>query len=196
MFGVGGAQTLNRIVSAPKGDLSVASGSSQNWLAVYVTSRHEKRTAQHLSLRGIEYFLPLYSATRRWKDRSTVTLELPLFPGYIFVRTTHRERVRVLEIPSVLWILGSKHEPTPVPVSCIESLKEAVRLRKVEPHPYLVVGERVRIKNGAMAGMDGILVRKKKNFRVVLSLDLIHQSVAVEVDAENLEPVSRGRAVA
>jgi transcription antitermination factor NusG len=165
-------------------------GESPNWFAVYTTPRHEKRAAQHLKLRGMEHFLPLYSAPRRWKDGSRVMLDLPVFPSYVFVRTTRRERVRVLEIPSVLWIVGPKKEPTPVPDHCIESLREAVQLRRIEPHPHLVVGEKVRIKNGAMAGMEGILVRKKKDFRVVVTLEMTHLSFAVEVDADNLESVS------
>jgi transcription antitermination factor NusG len=138
----------------------------------------------------MEYFLPLYSAQRRWKDGSRVTLDLPVFPSYVFVRTTRCQRLQVLEIPSVLWIVGSKREPTSVPDLCIESLKETVRLRKIEPHPHLVVGERVRIMSGAMAGMEGTLVRKTNALRVVLTLDMTHQSFAMEVQADNLEPVS------
>ncbi len=181
---------LDPIENVPTCNTSAVTDQSLRWFAVYTTPRHEKRAAQHLELRGMEYFLPLYSTPRRWKDGSRVTLDLPVFPSYIFVRTTRRERVRVLEIPSVLWMVGPKRDPTPVPDLCIESLREAVRLRKIEPHPDLVVGERVRIKNGAMAGMEGILVRKKKALRVVLTLDLTHQSFAMEIDAENLEPIS------
>ena len=175
---------------ASGGHVSAATCASLNWFAVYTISRHEKRIAQHLGLRNIEYFLPLYNVRRKWNDGSNVTLNLPLFPGYVFVRTTRDDRVRVLEIPSVLWIASSKREPTPVPDTCIESLMEAVRLQRIEPHPYLVIGEKVRIKNGAMGGMEGILVRKKNSFRVVITLEMIFQSMAVEVDAENLEPVS------
>ena len=181
---------LDPIENVPTCNISAVTDQSLSWFAVYTTPRHEKRAAQHLELRGMEYFLPLYSTPRRWKDGSRVTLDLPVFPSYIFVRTTRRERVRVLEIPSVLWMVGPKREPTPMPDLCIESLREAVRLRKIEPHPDLVVGERVRIKNGVMAGMEGILVRKKKDLRVVLTLDLTQQSFAMEVDADNLEPIS------
>lgn len=170
---------------------TAVAGESPNWFAVYTISRHEKRAAQHLELRGMEYFLPLYSSPRKWKDGSRGTLNLPVFPGYVFVRTTRRQRLQILEIPSVLWMVGSKSEPTPVPDLCIESLREAVRLRKIEPHPHLVVGERVRIKSGAMAGMEGILVRKKSDFRVVLRLEMTHQSFAMEVQADNLESVSK-----
>ena len=175
---------------APNCHVSATTSDLPSWFAVYTTPRHEKRAAQHLELRGMEYFLPLYSTQRKWKDGSRVTLNLPVFPSYVFVRTTRRERVRVLEIPSVLWMVGSKREPTPVPDFCIESLREAVRLRKIEPHPHLAVGERVRIKSGAMAGMEGILVRKKNDYRVVLRLEMTHQSFAMEVDAANLEAVS------
>ena len=180
----------NILENAPGGAVSTSDGAPLNWFAVYTIPRHEKRAAQHLELRNIEHFLPLCSTPRRWRDGSRVTLDLPLFPGYVFVRTCSTKRVRVLEIPSVLWIAGSSRGTTPVPDSCIESLKEAVQLCKVEPHPYLVVGEKVRIKRGAMAGMEGILVRKKKDFRVVITLEMLFQSMSLEVDAENLEPIS------
>lgn len=159
------------------------------WFAAYTTPRHEKRIAEHFAQRQIESFLPLYSTNRRWKDGSKVTLHLPLFPSYIFVHIGCTERVRVLEVPGVLSLVGSRREATALPESVIEVLRRELYLRKPEPHPYLVIGERVRIKTGALEGMEGILVRKKSGFRVVLSLDQIMQSASVEVDAADLEPV-------
>jgi transcription antitermination factor NusG len=117
-------------------------------------------------------------------------LELPLFPNYIFVHMDRRDRMRVLEVPGVLSIVGSGSKPAPLPKFEIESLRANLQFRQIEPHPYLVVGERVRIRAGAMAGMVGVLVRKKSNLRVVLSLDQIMQSIAVEVDGEDLEMVA------
>jgi transcription antitermination factor NusG len=170
---------------------------SANWFAVYTNSHHEKRVASHFAERQIESFLPLYAMTRRWKNRCEMNLELPLFPNYVFVRIDPRKRVRVLEVPGVLSLVGFGRTLAPLPDFEIEALRSALGRMKIEPHPYLVIGERVRIKRGPMAGMEGVLVRKKNNFRVVLALDAILQSVAVEVDADDLEPAGNyaGRVV-
>ena len=159
------------------------------WFAVYTIPRHEKRLAEHFGVRQIEFFLPLYRTLRKWKDGSRINLELPLFPNYIFVRISRRERVRVLEVPGVLSIVGCGREPAPLPDSEIEGLRRGIGLAKIEPYPYLVVGERVRINAGPLAGMEGVLVRKKNSFRVVLTISMIMQSAAVEVDVADLEPI-------
>jgi transcription antitermination factor NusG len=116
-----------------------------------------------------------------------MNIELPLFPGYVFVRIASRERVRVLEVPGVLSLVGFGPTPAPLPDFEIEALRSGLGLGKIEPHPFLVIGERVRIKRGPMAGMEGILVRRKSSFRVVLALDVIMKCMAVEVDAEDVE---------
>jgi len=163
------------------------------WFAVYTSPRHEKRVAQYLMQRKIEHYLPLYHPQRRWSDGSLVTLDLPLFPGYIFVRTERSERVRVLRVPGVLaFVCGTGHQPTPLPEAEIDALRSGLPLRHAEPHPLLTVGQRARIRSGALAGMEGVVVRKKNNLRVVLTLDLILQSVAVEVDGEELESLEFG----
>jgi transcription antitermination factor NusG len=169
--------------------LVTASHLSPRWYAAYTTARHEKRIADHCGLRQIEHFLPLYRTLQRYKNGSRVNLELPLFPGYIFVHIACEKRVRILEIPGVLSIVSRGRDPIPLPDFEIESLRAGLHQRRVEPHPYLVVGERVRIKSGSMEGLEGVLVRKKNDFRVVLTLDTIMRSIAVEVDAEELEPV-------
>jgi transcription antitermination factor NusG len=109
----------------------------------------------------------------------------------VFVRIHPRERVRVLEVPGVLSLVGFGRNLAPLPDFEIEALRGGLGQRKIEPHPYLVVGERVRIKAGSLMGMEGVLVRKKNNFRVVLALDLIMQCVAVEVDADDVEPAKK-----
>jgi transcription antitermination factor NusG len=170
--------------------LASAQEFSANWYAAYTYSHHEKRVAWHLAERQIESFLPLYRARHRWKNRCEMNLELPLFPNYVFVHIDPRERVRVLEVPGVQSLVGFGRTLAPLPQFEIEALRSGLGQRNIEPHPYLVIGERVRIKAGPMRGIEGVLVRKKNNFRVVVALDVIMQSVAVEVDADDLEPVA------
>lgn len=161
-----------------------------NWFAVYTASRHEKRVAQHLTQREIEYYLPLYRSARKWSDGSKVTLELPLFPGYLFVHIKRSERVRVLNVPGALAVVGGMgREPVPLPDGTIDALRAGLHLRAAEPYPLLTVGQRARIRSGALAGMEGVVVRRKNSFRVVLTLEHIMQSIAVEVAAEDLEPM-------
>jgi len=159
------------------------------WFAAYTTPRHEKHVYELMVDRQIETFLPLYRVVRKWKKSAPVVLELPLFPTYVFVRIGRQDRGTVLGIPGVLSIVGSGREPWPLPNRDIEALRQGMNLRNFEPHPYLKIGERVRIKAGVMAGVEGILVRKKNDFRVVLTLDSIMRSVSVEVDAEEIELV-------
>src|ERR1700675_280640 len=177
--------------------LAAAREPSANWFAAYTNSHHEKRVASHFGERQIESFLPLYLALHRWKNRCEVDLDLPLFPNYVFVHIDPRHRIRVLEVRGVLSLVGFGRTLAPLSDFEIEALRSCIGQRNIELHPYLVVGERVRIKAGPMTGMEGVLVRKKSNFRVVLALDVIMQCVAVEVDADDLEPVAKyaGRAV-
>jgi transcription antitermination factor NusG len=157
---------------------------------VYTTSRHEKRVAEHFSHREIEYYLPLYRSERKWKDGSRVTLELPLFPGYIFVHISRAERVRVLSVPGALAVVGGTGgQAAPLPDDAIDALRLGLQLRAAEPHPLLTVGQRARIRSGAFAGMEGVVVKKKNSFRVVLTLEQIMQSIAVEVAEGDLEPL-------
>jgi transcription antitermination factor NusG len=158
------------------------------WYAAYTRANHEKRVAQQLSARSIEHFLPLYESVRRWKDRR-VQLQLPLFPGYVFVRIALRDRLQVLEIPSVARLVGFNRTPTPLPEGEIEALKEGLEsgVRAI-PHPYLKVGRRVRVIAGPLEGLEGILIRKKNGLRFVISLNLIQRSILVHTEADWLEP--------
>jgi len=159
------------------------------WYAACTRSRHEKRIVEQLQQREIETFLPLYESVRRWKDRR-VRLQLPLFPGYVFVRIALASRLRVLQVPSVVRFVSFNGLPTPLPDGEIETLQRGLKDQKsVEPHPYLTVGRQVRIKNGPLAGAEGILIRKKNAVRVVLSLDLIQRSASVEIDASDIERI-------
>jgi transcription antitermination factor NusG len=160
-----------------------------HWYAAYTCANHEKRVAAELQTLEVNQFLPVYSSVRRWKDRR-VSLELPLFPGYVFVRLALRDRLRVMQIPSVVRLVGFNGLPTALPDTEMEALRSGLSKRlRAEPHPFLTVGRRVRIRAGPLAGLEGILKRRKSSLRVIVSLHLIQQSMAVEVDAADLSPV-------
>ena len=164
-------------------------GQPTHWFAVYTTCRHEKRVARHFEQRRIEHFLPLYKAQHRWKDGTHAVLDLPLFPGYVFVKINSCERVSVLEVPGVVSIIGTPSHPAALPDFEVEALRAGLDPMRVEPHPLVTIGQRVRIKTGALAGIEGIVVRRKGSLRVVLTLDLLMQSIAIEVDGDGVELV-------
>jgi transcription antitermination factor NusG len=116
-------------------------------------------------------------------------LQLPLFSGYIFARIEYGRYVPALEVPGVISIVGSKREKSPVSDSYIDFLREGLRQAKIRPHPYITSGARVRIRSGMMAGMEGILLREKNDFRVVLTLEMIMKSVRIEVNLDEIESV-------
>ena len=161
-----------------------------HWYAVHTSPRHEKRVREHLEHRRVECFLPLFRTVHRWKNGSKAQVELPLFPGYLFVNIARSERVQVLDVPGVLAFVGTKSQPAQLPDAEIETLRSGLHLQKFEPYTNLVVGQKVRITAGSLAGLTGVLVRSAKGFRIVLTVDLIHQSVAVELDAADVEPVA------
>ncbi|HUJ80924.1 MAG TPA: UpxY family transcription antiterminator, partial [Candidatus Acidoferrales bacterium] len=153
------------------------------WYAAHTSANHEKRVAEQLCLRAVEHFLPLYLSVRRWKDRR-VTLQLPLFPGYVFVRIALRDRLNVLEIPSVARLVGSNGLPTFLEDNEVEKVRRALSGGvRAAPHPYLTEGRKVRITAGPLAGQTGILVCRKGARRVVLSMDSIQRSILVDVEA-------------
>jgi transcription antitermination factor NusG len=161
-----------------------------HWYAAYTCAQHEKRVAAELGMREVEHFLPLYSSVRRWKDRR-VQLELPLFPGYVFVRLALRDRLRVVQIPSVVRLVGFNGLPTALPDSEMEIMRSGLsQSLRAEPHPFLTVGRRVRIIAGPFAGLEGVLKRKKNTLRVVVTLELIQRSVAVDVDVADVRPAA------
>lgn len=159
------------------------------WYAAYTCANHEKRIAEQLHIRGVEFFLPLYDTVRRWKDRR-VRLQFPLFPGYIFVHMPWGHQLRIVQVPGVVRLVGFGSVPSPLPDEQVETLRNALALKVgTTPHPYLTVGRHVRITSGSLAGMTGILLRNKNSYRVVLSLELIRRSMAVEVDVADIEPI-------
>src|SRR5882724_8277728 len=148
-----------------------------HWYAAYTRAQHEKHVAAELGTREVEHFLPLYSSVRKWKDRR-VKLDLPLFPGYVFVRLALRDRLRVQQVPGVARLVGFGGTPVALPGEEIEALRRGLaRGVSAVPHPFLSVGRRVKLNNGPLAGMQGILLRRKGNFRVVISIELIQRAV-------------------
>jgi transcription antitermination factor NusG len=159
-----------------------------SWWALYTRHQHEKTVADMLATKGFEVFLPLYDSTRRWKDR-TKLLSLPLFPCYLFVRGGLDRKLQVVSTPGVHMILYRGDQVATVPEQEIEAIQRAVDGPfRVEPHPFLKCGMRVRVTRGALEGVEGILIRKKNLWRLVLSVDMLAQSVAVEVHASDVEP--------
>ncbi len=164
-----------------------------NWYALYTCPRHEKCVAQQIEQRSISCFLPLYHSVRRWKDRRKV-LELALFPGYVFVHLALQDRFRVLQLPSAVRLVSFNGQPAVLPDAEIDGLRRQLSSGiRVEPHPYLRVGRRVRVRGGPMEGLEGVIVRRKDRCRLVFSLDLIMRSVAVEVDESDVEPVTESK---
>jgi transcription antitermination factor NusG len=168
--------------------MSACEFEESRWFAAYTSPRHEKHVSQQMARRGIQNFLPLYKSIRRWKDRRK-ELELPIFPGYLFVRMALRERLSVLQVPGVVQLVSFQGRPAPLPDADIEMLQRQLSQGgAAQPHPFLTIGRRVRVTNGPLTGMEGILARKKDKFRVVLSIELIQRSVAVEIDLSDVEP--------
>jgi transcriptional antiterminator NusG len=161
----------------------------ERWYAAYTCANHEKRVAEQLQARSVEHLLPLYSSMRRWKDRR-VLVDFPLFPGYVFVRLALCERLRVLQIPSLVRLVGFGGQPHALADGDIALLRSSLTgASRFAPHPYVRFGNRVRIARGPLRGVEGILVRKKNHFRVVLSIDVIASSASVEVDSADIERI-------
>lgn len=159
------------------------------WWAVYTRHQHEKTVAEMLSNKGFEVFLPLYETVRRWKDRQKI-LSLPIFPCYVFVHGMPNRRLQVVTTPGIHMILSRGDQIAVIPEDEIVAIRRAIYGKyRVEPHPFLKVGERVRVLRGSLEGVEGILVRKKNLYRLVLSVEMLAQSVGVEVAASDVEPV-------
>ena len=156
------------------------------WYAAYTLPRHEKAVAEQLNIRQVETYLPLYLSARRWAERRAL-VQLPLFPGYVFVRLRAGERIRVLDHPGVLRLVTFNGRPAPLPDGEIERLRDALELGKAEPFPFLVPGRRVRVRSGPLAGLEGTILRRKGRMRLVVSVEAIQRSIIFDLDATDLE---------
>ena len=139
--------------------------------------------------KGYQHYLPLYSTRRRWSDR-VIEARWPLFPGYVFCRFDPKNRLPIITTPNIVSILGFGKEPAPIPDSEIEAVKAVLRSRfDAKPCPFLHVGQRVRVKRGSLEGLEGILTKKKTEWRMVLSITMLQRSISVEIDVEWIEAV-------
>ncbi len=159
------------------------------WFAIQTRSRHEKVVRDQLAAKRITHLLPLWRKRSIWKDR-VKHVEIPLFSGYLFGYFALQDKVAVLETVGVARLVGINGSPVPIPDEQIVAVRTLMEHRlPCSPHPYLVEGMRVRIKCGLLAGTEGILIAKKQRHRLVISVDIINQAVAVEVDSAAIEPL-------
>jgi transcription antitermination factor NusG len=163
---------------------------SRCWLAAYTRSRHEQQVARQLKQKEMEYFLPSYERLARWSDRIK-RVPTPLFPGYVFVNVSHAERVAVLETAGVVELVSRAGQAVPLSQQEIDRLRVcSSRARGIEPHPYLKIGRRVRVKYGPFAGWEGTLIEKQNSRRLVITIEQILQAVAINIDGADVETIN------
>jgi transcription antitermination factor NusG len=159
------------------------------WLAAYTRSRHENQVASQLSCKGVESLLPTYAKLSRWSDRIKRS-QAPLFPGYVFVHVSDAERIPVLQTVGVVNLVSVGGKAARLRDEEVERLRAcAARPSEVEPHPYLKLGHRVRVKHGPFAGWEGILVQKQNSARLVITVDPIMKSVSINLNGADVESV-------
>jgi len=159
---------------------------SDPWHVLHVSSNYEKRVAQHLTVRSVEHYLPLYTGRVKWTDR-TVMAERPLFSGYVFARFLPQNRISVISTPGVLRLLGDGERDM---VSCAEIDKIRTGLASglvLRPHSYVSVGMRVRVRDSVFAGIEGVVTELRHQCRVVIALAAVHQCFSLEVPLDGLE---------
>lgn len=168
-----------------------AGAKGMNWYAVQTRSRHEKIVARHLEGQGFATFLPITIQLRQWSDRRKL-VELPLFPGYTFVRMVYQpeQRLRVLGTEGIVAFVGMHGQGVPIPDQQIEYIQTLLTAEvPFESYPFLKVGQRVRICSGSLDGTEGILVGQESDRRLVISVELIQRSVSIRVQGYEVEPI-------
>lgn len=184
--------TAAKVIELTSSETSVRRGLElPQWFAVHTSAQREKKVSTYLLQAGVEQFLPVYESRRRWKDR-VVTLETPLFTGYVFVRIPLLEKLRVLNAPGVARFVCQNGKPAAIPDEDIERVKSGL-VKGAIPHPYLTVGRRVAVTRGPLTGTSGILVRKKNNLRLVVNIDSIARAMAIEVSEADVQPIFDSR---
>ena len=159
------------------------------WHALYTRHQHEKLVAHALTGKGFDIFLPLYRTVHRWKDRWK-ELELPLFPNYLFILGGLDRMLNILTTPGVHSLVAWGGRPADIPQNEIDAVRRLVESPlRIQQHPFIKCGDRVRIKSGPLEGIEGILVRSKSAYRLVLSVEMLARSAAVEVDVSMVERI-------
>jgi transcription antitermination factor NusG len=179
------------VASGPAGTFAEPDLEQRHWFALHTRCRHEKQVAAQLQEKGIEMFLPLAREVRRWSDRRKL-IEIPLFSCYVFVclGLASRERSIAIQIPGALRLVGFQDGPAPIPLSEIQSIRKALAVAgNCSPYAFLKTGQKVRIRGGSLDGIEGILVGHQGERRLVISINLIQQSMAVVVEGYDVEPV-------
>ena len=158
-----------------------------SWYAIYTRHQHEKMVARILTSKGFDTFLPLYSTVHSWKDR-TKLVSLPLFPCYVFLKGGLERRLDIVTTPGIHALVSSAGHPAAIPHAEIEGIRRAIESgASIEPHPLLKCGDWVRVKSGPFQEIQGILVRKKNVYRLVLSIEMLGKAASVEIDAFRVE---------
>lgn len=163
---------------------------AQHWYAVYTLPRHERSVADHLHERGLETFLPFYTEQRIWNDRR-VNVEMPLFPGYVFVQMHLANKSILLSRPGVIRIVSFGSVPAVIPDEDIAMLRSTLKTWRAAPYPFLAAGSPVRIKAGPFAGLCGKVIRRDGKFRLVVALDMIQSAIALEVSVADAQRATR-----
>jgi transcription antitermination factor NusG len=162
-----------------------------NWYALHVRSQWERQVLDGLRRQSLDGYLPLYTERSRWSDR-TKMVERVLFPGYVFGRFELELRRKVVELPGIVRILGTGIQPEPIPDEEIERVRLVVDSGlAVTPVAYLAKGQKVRVASGALAGVEGIVVRVKDVLRVVVSVEILRRSVMAELDTDTLSLIEQ-----
>ena len=162
---------------------------AHQWYAVYTYPRHEKTVVKHLQDNNVETFLPVFTVLSQWTDRR-VRITRPLFPGYVFTRINLVNRVAVQSAPGVIRIVSFNSMPATIDEAEIEAVRRCVAMGKAKPHPFLEIGERVRVRRGLFEGLEGIVLRRDNNCELVVSVGLISRSIAIEIATEELEALA------
>ncbi|QNI33474.1 UpxY family transcription antiterminator [Alloacidobacterium dinghuense] len=163
----------------------------ENWYGVQTRARHEKVVASRLCEKGVTTFFPTVTEVHRWSDRKKL-VELPLFSCYLFVKLApcNEDRQKVLRIDSVLSLVGPDRTGTPIPSEQIEAVRILVKKKlSYTCHPYLKIGQRVRVRSGALDGMEGILQSRKGDSKLIISVDAMQRSLAIQIDGYDIEPI-------
>lgn len=182
----GSSQSWQQVSPVP-----MFSSTVPQWYAVHTRARHEKIVAQRLQEQGVMTFLPLICEAHRWSDRRKL-VELPLFSCYVFVQSSASptERLRVLRVHGVFGFVGLQGQGMPIPEEQIQAVQSLVTQGLPwKDYPFLKIGQRVRVRGGAMDGVEGILVARNGDRTLVVSVDVIQRSLAVRIEGYDVEPV-------